>query len=75
MTKVNLVYDCDLKRPACVILQAIHGGDNGTLMRLFPAETWLVHPTPGMQLIAGTPAEWERAAQITKDAVAAGKRA
>lgn len=60
-----LVYDTDLRRPACVLIQAIAGGDRGTLMRLFDAETWLVNPTPGMKCIRGTREEWEKVARLS----------
>lgn len=63
--KIVMVYDFDLKRPGCVILQAAMGGDSNAVSRLFSGESWLVAPTPGMRLIAGTAEEWKKAAAIT----------
>jgi hypothetical protein len=45
---VKLVFDTKLKRPACVILQAIYGGDSGAVSEHFPPDTWLITPTPDM---------------------------
>jgi hypothetical protein len=44
----KLVYDLSLKRPACAILQAVFGGDQG-IAGSFPSEHWLTAPTPGMK--------------------------
>jgi hypothetical protein len=64
--KIRLVYDLDLKRPACALLQAAMGGDSHALYEVgFTSEDWLISPTPGMRLIAGTLDEWHRAVEIT----------
>ena len=63
--KIVMAYDCDLKRPACVLLQAVMGGDSSAVSRFFGAESWLLAPTPGMRLIAGTAEEWKKASAIT----------
>jgi len=61
-----LVYDIDLKAPACVLLQAAYGcGPNPAALRYFDPKYWLTAPTPGMRKIAGTPEQWKRAADIT----------
>lgn len=44
----RLVFDTELRRPACVLLAAAFGGDP-ELAEKFPTETWLLAPTPGMQ--------------------------
>lgn len=44
----TLVYDMNLKRPACALLQAAYGGSPGVAGK-FPAEHWLIAPTPGMK--------------------------
>jgi hypothetical protein len=64
--KVTLLYDIELHAPACVLLQAAAGCDRGMEFSLFDSRHWITHPTPGMRLIAGTTAEWERAAAITQ---------
>lgn len=45
---MTLVYDATLMRPACPILQAVLGGDEG-LSRYFSPDSWLVEPTPDMK--------------------------
>lgn len=64
--KIPIVYDTDLKRPACALLQAAMGGSTTALHRYFDSQDWLVAPTPGMRLIGGTHEEWLKAAEITK---------
>jgi hypothetical protein len=44
----KLVYDIKLKRPACALLQAVLGGDQG-MANNFPSEHWLIAPTPDMK--------------------------
>lgn len=46
---MKLVFDMKLKRPACVLLQAVLGGDKGIANR-FSSELWLIEPTPDMKL-------------------------
>jgi hypothetical protein len=54
-----IVYDTDLRRPACVLLQAAMGGDLTAFRRFFGSSSdWLVAPTPGMKRIRGTAEEW-----------------
>lgn len=64
--KLRIVYDCGLKRPGCVLIQAAAGGDPYAVTELFPSESWLIAPTPGMRVIAGTKEEWQKAAAITR---------
>lgn len=69
--KRRLVIDIKLKRPACVLLQAGFGGDNGILHQYFDSEDWLVAPTADMRMIEGTPEEWKAFAEKHRKA---GKR-
>lgn len=63
----TMVYDTDLYRPACVLLQAAYRADQGALNEFFESQDWLVQPTPGMKKLSGTAEQWKRAAQMTKD--------
>jgi len=58
--KIRLVVDTEQLRPACVLLQAVYGGDTGIVSRLFDPDTWLVAPTKGMRMVTGTEEEWQR---------------
>lgn len=72
MTDENivLVYDPDLKRPACVLIQAAYGCDYTNLERVgFDASSWLVVPTPGMRKLSGDRALWQRVVGITRKAM------
>lgn len=73
--KFDLIYDCDKKAVACVLLQATAGCDSSLVYRFgFDTSTWLVAPTPGMKRIRGTEEEWKKAASIS-NAEWEGKRA
>jgi hypothetical protein len=62
----ELVYDFDLKAPACVLLQAVFRcGASPRALNLFEPRHWLVNPTPGMRKIPGTLEQWKQAAAIT----------
>ena len=47
----TLVYDVELRRPGCVLLQVAMGGTvpSEIFQMLFPNETWLLAPTPEMK--------------------------
>lgn len=67
MTTTVLVYDFDLKRPACVLIQAAFGcATNTAAFRNFDPSYWLTSPTPGMCKVIGTDAQWRRAVEITE---------
>lgn len=72
MDNHDLVYDVDLRAPACVLIQAAYGCDSSGALRYFDAAHWLLAPTPGMRKIAGTDEEWRRAAEITRKRWGAG---
>ena len=61
---MKLLYDTELRRPACILLQAIAGGDRQGLYRYFRSEQWLTEPTPGMRMVEGPPEEWERVGKL-----------
>ena len=44
-----LVYDADLRRPGCVLIQAAMGGSTSAA-QLFSTASWLLAPTPGMKV-------------------------
>lgn len=58
-----LLYDFDLRRPGCVLLQAVVGGDRDALVLGWSSGLWLVSPTNGMKRVRGTRAEF---AQLAK---------
>ncbi len=66
MSMHTLVYDVDLKAPACVLLQAAFGCSGHHALRHFDSRHWLTSPTPGMRNVEGTDAEWQKAAAITR---------
>ena len=69
MTKEDfqvMVYDINLKAPACVLIQALFGcGAYPAALENFETKHWLTSPTPGMRKISGTPEQWKKAAAIT----------
>lgn len=44
-----IVFDPVLKRPGCVLLQAVMGGTIPEFMELFDSYNWLTSPTPDMK--------------------------
>lgn len=61
----TLLFDTELMRPGCVLLQAV-SGDTAALNEFFPdaSELWLTHPTPGMRRLSGTREQWKRVATM-----------
>jgi hypothetical protein len=66
---ITIVYDVDLMRPACVLIQRLYGANISTedLAMLFPAGSWLVAPTPGMRGYRVTREELEQMGRVTKE--------
>lgn len=67
---IDLVFDIKLRRPACVLLQAVYGcgHNNGFLQMNFDSREWLVAPTPDMRKVRGTREQWKRlAAKASND--------
>jgi hypothetical protein len=54
----SIVVDVKQRRPACVILQAVFGGNRSIVSQIFPAESWLTAPTNDMRMVTGTIDEW-----------------
>jgi len=63
-----LVYDLSLKRPACAILQAVFGGDQG-IAGEFPSEHRLTAPTSGMKVYQISNFELEKVIQYHRKLV------
>lgn len=64
--RIVLLYDVELRRPGCALLQAVAGCESGALyLAGFDGADWLTYPTPGMRRIQGTIEEWRRAAAMT----------
>lgn len=57
---ITIIYDTELRRPGCVLLQATGGGDKDALNRYFTSEDWLLAPTANMRTMHGTEEQWER---------------
>lgn len=57
--RFRLAVDVVQRRPACVILQAVFGGDRYIVGRYFNARTWLVAPTDDMRMVEGTIENWK----------------
>lgn len=60
---IVLLFDIKLRRPACVLLQAMAGcGHNNFLQMNFDSRDWLTAPTPDMRKVRGTREQWQRLA-------------
>ncbi len=60
-----LAYDTDLRRPGCVLLQAVMGGDTIAFRRFFgDNDNWLLSKTPGLKLLRATAQQWEMVAEM-----------
>ena len=63
----KMVMDVKQRRPACVLLQAVWGGDRGLCQR-FDSRSWLTFPTDDMQMIEGSDEQWqELIAQVNSE--------
>jgi hypothetical protein len=59
--KIEMLYDVELRRPACVLLQAVGVGPGGRELLMDPTipwGDWIVSPTPGLRRVTGTREEW-----------------
>jgi hypothetical protein len=62
----KLVYDFELKKVGCPIIQALYGCDATLLTDFgFSAEMWFIIPTESMKVIKGTKEEWTMAVSLT----------
>jgi len=68
---MRIVFDTELKRPGCVLLQAAMGGTIGVseFQLMFPSETWLLAPTKNMGVFKVTEDQLEVLAEMAKEAV------
>jgi hypothetical protein len=64
----KIVYDLVEMKPACVLLQALYGGDSH-LPNLFPPGSWLLQPTPDMQGFNVTDKQLEQLIAATEAAM------
>ena len=64
----RIVYDADLRRPGCAIMQAL-GGAPSSVAQAFPTESWLLAPTPGMRVYRLKPGELAALIDITTEAM------
>lgn len=51
---MKIAYDCELKRPACVLVAAGMGADSN-LAHYFDPQDWLLSPTPALKVYECTP--------------------
>jgi hypothetical protein len=61
---LKIAYDPSLKRPGCVLLQGALGGNIPDFPLLFPPDTWLLAPTPGMALYPVSPQQLDYLVQL-----------
>ncbi len=61
---VYVLYDVDLHRPACALLQAAYGA-TPHIANEFNSEHWLIQMTPGMQPFKLTPATFKKLVEAT----------
>jgi hypothetical protein len=67
---MKIVYDVTLMQPGCVLLQAALGGTvpRERFAQLFDTSSWLVAPTPDLQLYPVTEEQLEKLSTMTKKA-------
>ena len=65
---MKIAYDCVLKRPGCVILQAAMGGSSAAAS-MFPVESWLISPTDNLSLYPVTRGQLKTLIEMTKVAM------
>lgn len=56
---VRAVVDTKTRRPACVLLQAIYGGDRW-VANLVESAFWHLAPTDHMATVSGTREQWRK---------------
>jgi hypothetical protein len=59
-----IAYDLKLKRPGCVLLQAVMGGDARAASQFDPKK-WLLAPTPDLKLYPLTDEVLEKLLEIS----------
>jgi hypothetical protein len=64
---VKIAFDCKLRKPGCVIVQAMFGADNSLAGQLFNVESWLLAPTPDMHVYNLPLSHWKRVAEVVNE--------
>jgi hypothetical protein len=64
---MKIAYDCTLKQPGCVLLQAAMGADVALAHRFNP-DHWLLAPTPDLKVYEVTDQQMEQLLVITEAA-------
>jgi hypothetical protein len=62
----RIAFDTKLRRPGCVLIQTALGGDvpQALFASLFPAESWVLAPTPDMQVYEATDDQLARLSEL-----------
>ncbi len=63
-TKIKLLVDVKTRRPGCVLLQAVAGGDSHFVSTVFDTRHWLLAPTENMGMVTGSVTQWKNLAAI-----------
>ncbi len=62
-----IMYDCNLRKPGCVLLQALGGTvPKDIFFQYFDTSCWLLHPTPDLKLYPIKASELEALAAVTE---------
>ncbi len=70
---IPILFDMELMRPGCAILQVLANADRAAFNRFFGGSPgWLTSPTPGMKVYKGTAEQWEMASKYL-DKIMKGK--
>lgn len=65
---IPILFDMDLMRPACVILQALSNADRSAFMRHFGgSDKWLTSTTPAMKVWRATEEQWKQVAHAVEN--------
>ncbi len=59
-----IVYDLELMKPGCVLLQAMYGGTIPDFSSRFDAEEWLLAPTPNLKAYEITEEQLEKLTEL-----------
>ena len=63
---IPILFDMELMRPGCAILQVLAGADRAAFGKYFGgSDRWLTYATPGMKVYRGTAEQWAMAARIS----------
>lgn len=64
--EITVVYDTELRRPGCVLLQAVFGGTISN-QDLDAMGHWLLYPTPDMRCYSVKPEQVAALIKVTRD--------